>query len=140
MPTFLITDNIITRIHQSRPSVHGLRIQLSQARTQAKVAQRTYALDIAQLSAGRLGIGQLAAQSYMNNGLDTTLSLLTTLIAMSTMPAMTTRLTTVKADTRARKRRPCGAWPVSLAERVVAVIILTFYKKGRANPNSGIIA
>ena len=57
---------------------NGLRIQLSQARTQAKVAQRTYAQDVVQLSAGRLGIGQLAAQSYMNNGLDTTLSLLTT--------------------------------------------------------------
>jgi cell wall-associated NlpC family hydrolase len=57
---------------------NGLRIQLSQARTQAKVAQRTYAQDIVALSAGRLSIGQLAAQSYMNNGLDTTLSLLTT--------------------------------------------------------------
>ena len=57
---------------------NGLRIQLSQARIQAKVAQRTYAQDIIALSAGRLSIGQLAAQSYMNNGLDTTLSLLTT--------------------------------------------------------------
>ena len=57
---------------------NGLRIQLSQARIQAKVAQRTYSQDIIALSAGRLSIGQLAAQSYMNNGLDTTLSLLTT--------------------------------------------------------------
>ena len=66
------------QINQLDEQYNGLRIQLSQARTQAKVAQRTYAQDIVQLSAGRLGIGQLAAQSYMNNGLDTTLSLLTT--------------------------------------------------------------
>jgi cell wall-associated NlpC family hydrolase len=56
---------------------NGLRIQLSQARIQQKVAQRTYAQDIVRLSAGQLSIGQLAAQSYMNNGLDNTLSLLT---------------------------------------------------------------
>ena len=56
---------------------NGLRIQLSQARIQQKVAQRTYAQDIVRLSAGQLSIGQLAAQSYMNNGLDSTLSLLT---------------------------------------------------------------
>jgi cell wall-associated NlpC family hydrolase len=56
---------------------NGLRIQLSQARIQQRVAQRTYAQDIVRLSAGQLGIGQLAAQSYMNNGLDSTLSLLT---------------------------------------------------------------
>ena len=50
---------------------NGLRIQLSQARTEAKVAQRTYAQDIVRLSAGQLSIGQLAAQSYMNSGMDT---------------------------------------------------------------------
>jgi cell wall-associated NlpC family hydrolase len=65
------------QINQLDEQYNGLRIQLSQARTQAKVAQRTYAQDVVQLSAGRLGIGQLAAQSYMNNGLDTTFSLLT---------------------------------------------------------------
>jgi peptidoglycan DL-endopeptidase CwlO len=56
---------------------NGLRIQLSQARSQAEVAKRTYAQDIARLSAGMLSIGQLAAQSYMNNGLDTSLQILT---------------------------------------------------------------
>jgi cell wall-associated NlpC family hydrolase len=65
------------QINQLDEQYNGLRIQLSQARTQAKVAQHTYAQDIVALSAGRLGIGQLAAQSYMNNGLDTTFSLLT---------------------------------------------------------------
>jgi len=57
---------------------NGLRIQLNQARAEMKVAQRTYAEDIVRLSAGKLGIGQLAAQSYMNIGLDTSLELLTT--------------------------------------------------------------
>jgi len=57
---------------------NGLRVELSQARAESQVAQLTYGQDIVRLSAGRLGIGQLAAQSYMNNGLDTSLELLTT--------------------------------------------------------------
>ena len=57
---------------------NGLRVALSQARAESQVAQRTYAQDIVRLSAGQLSIGQLAAQSYMNNGLDTSLELLTT--------------------------------------------------------------
>jgi cell wall-associated NlpC family hydrolase len=65
------------QINQLDEQYNGLRIQLSQARTQAKVAQRTYAQDLVALSAGRLSIGQLAAQSYMNSGMDTTFSLLT---------------------------------------------------------------
>lgn len=56
---------------------NGLRIQLTQARAEAKVAQRTYAEDIIRLSAGKITIGQLAAQSYMNGGLDTSLEMLT---------------------------------------------------------------
>jgi cell wall-associated NlpC family hydrolase len=66
-----------SQINQLDEQYNGLRIQLSQARTQAKVAQRTYAQDVVALSAGRLSIGQLAAQSYMNSGMDTTFSLLT---------------------------------------------------------------
>ena len=66
------------QINQLDEQYNGLRIQLSQARTQANVAQRTYAQDIIRLSAGQLSIGQLAAQSYMNIGLDTSLELLTT--------------------------------------------------------------
>jgi cell wall-associated NlpC family hydrolase len=57
---------------------NGLRIQLDQARSEARVAQHTYADDIVRLSAGKLSIGQLAAQSYMNSGLDTSLEMLTT--------------------------------------------------------------
>jgi peptidoglycan DL-endopeptidase CwlO len=57
---------------------NGLRVELSQARAQAQAAQSTYGQDIVRLSAGQLSIGQLAAQSYMNNGLDSSLELLTT--------------------------------------------------------------
>jgi peptidoglycan DL-endopeptidase CwlO len=57
---------------------NGLRIQLNQARSEARVAQQTYGEDIVRLSAGKLSVGQLAAQSYMNGGLDSSLQLLTT--------------------------------------------------------------
>ena len=55
----------------------GLQIQLAQARTEAKVAQRTYGEDLARLGAGKLAVGQLAAQSYMNGGIETPMQLLT---------------------------------------------------------------
>ena len=55
----------------------GLAIQLSQARAQQRIAARTYARDASRLGAGRLSVGQLAAQSYMSGGLYSTLQLLT---------------------------------------------------------------
>lgn len=55
----------------------GLRIQLTQARTEAQVAQRTYTEDLARLGSGKLAVGQLAAQSYMTGGMNTPLALLT---------------------------------------------------------------
>ncbi len=56
----------------------GLRIQLTQARAEEKIAAQTYAQDASRLTAGRLAVGQLAAQSYMTGGLDSSLQLLTT--------------------------------------------------------------
>ncbi len=56
----------------------GLRIQLTQAQTEAKVAEGTYVRDLSELGAGKLAVGQLAAQSYMNGGLTTPLEVLTT--------------------------------------------------------------
>jgi peptidoglycan DL-endopeptidase CwlO len=56
---------------------NGLRIQLAQAKAEAAVAQHTYGEDIGRLGAGELSIGQLAAQSYMTGGLNTTLAMLT---------------------------------------------------------------
>ncbi|HWG65498.1 MAG TPA: NlpC/P60 family protein [Streptosporangiaceae bacterium] len=55
----------------------GLRIQLTQARAQAKTAAFTYKQDASRLSQGQAAVGQLAAQSYMNGGLGTPLQILT---------------------------------------------------------------
>jgi peptidoglycan DL-endopeptidase CwlO len=55
----------------------GLRIQLTQARAEAQVAQRTYDEDLTRLGSGKLAVGQLAAQSYMNGGMVTPMALLT---------------------------------------------------------------
>jgi len=65
-------------INSLNEQYNGLRIQLEQAHTQAKVASQTYARDLARLGAGKLAVGQLAAQSYMNGGLATPLQLFTT--------------------------------------------------------------
>jgi cell wall-associated NlpC family hydrolase len=68
-------SNEITSLNEQ---YNGLRIQLSQARTEANVAARTYRQDLLRLGAGKLAVGQLAAQSYMNGGLATPLEVLTT--------------------------------------------------------------
>lgn len=56
----------------------GLRIELAQARQEATIAQHAFAQDSGRLRSGRLTIGELAAQSYMNGPLDSTLQILTT--------------------------------------------------------------
>jgi peptidoglycan DL-endopeptidase CwlO len=55
----------------------GLRIQLTEARAEAKSAQITYQQDAARLGAGQTAIGQLAAESYMTGGLGSPLQILT---------------------------------------------------------------
>jgi peptidoglycan DL-endopeptidase CwlO len=65
-------------INSLNEQYNGLRIQLNQAKTEAKVAAQTYRQDLLRLGAGKLAVGQLAAQSYMNGGLATSLQLLTT--------------------------------------------------------------
>jgi len=65
-------------INNLNEQYNGLRIQLSQAHTEANVAAVTYRQDLARLGAGKLAVGQLAAQSYMNGALATPLELLTT--------------------------------------------------------------
>ena len=51
----------------------GLRIELSQARIQARTAAQTAARDAGQLGAGQLQVGHLAAESYMSGSVDPTL-------------------------------------------------------------------
>ena len=55
----------------------GLRIQMAEARAEAKTAMTTYRQDAARLVSGQTAIGQLAAESYMNGGLATPLQVLT---------------------------------------------------------------
>ena len=55
----------------------GLRIQLTEARAEAKTAMTTYRQDATRLVSGQSAVGQLAAQSYMNGGLATPLEVLT---------------------------------------------------------------
>jgi peptidoglycan DL-endopeptidase CwlO len=68
---------LANEVNSLNEQANGLRIQLNQARAEVKIAQRTYAEDLSRLGAGKLAVGQLAAQSYMNGGADSVLQLLT---------------------------------------------------------------
>ncbi len=63
----------------------GLQIQLTQARNEAKIAQASYLQDASRLGAGRAAVGQLAAESYMNGGLASSLEILTSSDAQTLM-------------------------------------------------------
>jgi peptidoglycan DL-endopeptidase CwlO len=65
------------QINSLDEQANGLRIQLSQARSEAKIEQQTYGEDLTRLTAGKLSIGQLAAESYMTGGTDADLQILT---------------------------------------------------------------
>jgi peptidoglycan DL-endopeptidase CwlO len=54
----------------------GLKIQLTQARSEAKLARETALRDQRALRAGRITVSQIAAQGYMNGGIDPSLQLL----------------------------------------------------------------
>ena len=56
----------------------GLRIQLTRAQANAKIAQQAASRGAAALAVGQQAIAQLAAANYMNSGLDPTFQALTT--------------------------------------------------------------
>jgi peptidoglycan DL-endopeptidase CwlO len=56
----------------------GLRIQLTRAQTDEQIANLAVKRDAAALAAGQTAIAQLAAESYMDSGLDTTMQMLST--------------------------------------------------------------
>ena len=56
----------------------GLRIQLSRAQSDARIAEQAAVRDATALASGQQAIAQLAAENYMNAGLDPTLQALTT--------------------------------------------------------------
>ncbi len=55
----------------------GLRVQLSAAQAEIKIARSTYAMEARQLGAGQLAVGQVAAESYMDGGFGTPLQVMT---------------------------------------------------------------
>jgi peptidoglycan DL-endopeptidase CwlO len=55
----------------------GLRIQLTQAQANEKIAQQAATRGNAALAQGQQSVAQLAAENYMNSGLDPTLQALT---------------------------------------------------------------
>jgi len=57
----------------------GLRIQLTRAKANAKIAQQAASRGQAALAVGQQAIAQLAAANYMNSGLDPTFQALTTI-------------------------------------------------------------
>lgn len=77
-------DNLVAQAKQLAHQIDvlseqydGLRIQLTEARTQAKTAQTTYQQDAERLVSGQTAVGQLAAESYMNGGSYSPLEILT---------------------------------------------------------------
>jgi peptidoglycan DL-endopeptidase CwlO len=55
----------------------GLRVQLSEAQAETKIARTTYRMDAKRLSVGMMAVGQVAAESYMDGGFGTPLQVLT---------------------------------------------------------------
>jgi peptidoglycan DL-endopeptidase CwlO len=66
-------SNEITSLGQQ---FDGLALQLSRAQAEVKLAQAAADRDARQLAVGQRAVAQLAAGSYMNNGLDPTLQML----------------------------------------------------------------
>jgi cell wall-associated NlpC family hydrolase len=56
----------------------GLRIQLTRAQADARIAQNAAARGVAALAVGQRAVARLAAENYMNSGLDPTFQALTT--------------------------------------------------------------
>jgi peptidoglycan DL-endopeptidase CwlO len=54
----------------------GLKIQLTEAKSEARIAREAAARDARQLTAGQVAVGQIAAQGYMTGGVDPALQLL----------------------------------------------------------------
>src|SRR5580693_1579749 len=54
----------------------GLKIQLNEAKTEARIANAAAARDAKQLAVGQTAVGQIAAQGYMTGGVDPALQLL----------------------------------------------------------------
>src|SRR6185312_13892760 len=66
-----------SQINSLSEQYDGLRIQLTRAKSNAKIAQQAASRGQAALAVGQQAIAQLAAANYMNSGLDPTFQALT---------------------------------------------------------------
>jgi cell wall-associated NlpC family hydrolase len=69
-------DRLSNQIDSLSEQYDGLKIQLTQAKTEARIASQTAARDAKQLTAGQVAVGQIAAQGYMTGDVNPTLQLL----------------------------------------------------------------
>jgi peptidoglycan DL-endopeptidase CwlO len=69
-------DRLSNQIDALGQEYDGLRIQLTQARAEAKIAHETALRDQRALSVGQAAVGQIAADGYMDLGFSPTLQLL----------------------------------------------------------------
>ena len=67
---------LANQINSLSEQYDGLKIQLTEAKAEARIARQTAARDARQLSAGRVAVGQIAAQGYMTGSFDPALQLL----------------------------------------------------------------
>jgi cell wall-associated NlpC family hydrolase len=63
----------------------GLRVELSEAQAETKIARASYEMDAKRLSVGELAVAQVAAESYMDGGFGTPLQVLTSSNAQTLM-------------------------------------------------------
>jgi peptidoglycan DL-endopeptidase CwlO len=74
--TVAMANKLSEQIDALGQQFDGLRIELTQARSEAKIAHETALRDERALSAGQTTVGQIAAEGYMNLGFSPTLQLL----------------------------------------------------------------
>ena len=67
---------LANQINSLSEQYDGLKIQLTEAKAEARIATQTAARDARQLSAGQVAVGRIAAQGYMTGSFDPALQLL----------------------------------------------------------------
>jgi cell wall-associated NlpC family hydrolase len=67
---------LANQINSLSEQYDGLKIQLTEAKAEARIARQAAARDARQLSVGQVAVGQIAAQGYMNGSFDPALQLL----------------------------------------------------------------
>jgi cell wall-associated NlpC family hydrolase len=117
--TLAAANKLSNEIDSLSQQYDALRIQLAQARTEAKLSQENEARDEKLLASGDTAVGEIAAQGYMSGGVDPALELLQTnspqqflnqaSIMLELQQENTDRLSTVAAAETAARRAELSA-------------------------------